>query len=128
MHFTYDQEVDILMVYLSDTKIARTERLGDGPILDFAEDGSLVSIEIMGASRHYSVEEMNKYPPNYDEPISLVDAARVVGCTPKALQLAIQRGRLEGKKIGRNWTTTDRALTEYLNSRVHEGPGSAKAV
>lgn len=125
MRFTYDDEVDILMVYLSDAAITRSERLGNGPVIDYAEDGSIVSMEFLDASKHYPMDELKKHPAIYGEPIPLADAAVTAGCTAKALQLAINRGRLKGQKIGRNWTTTDAALAEYLESRKHEGPGSA---
>lgn len=71
MRFTYDDEVDILMVYLSDAKIDHSERLGSGPVIDYAADGSIVSLEFMGASKLYPLKELRKHPANYEEPISV---------------------------------------------------------
>jgi uncharacterized protein YuzE len=131
MRFSYDPDVDILMVYLDDVKPRRTH--GDrlpfgGAYADLAEDGTILAIEIEGASKKYSAAELAKFPPNYEKPMSLADAARVVGVTQQAMRKACERGRLRGTKIGRDWTTTIAALTEYVNSRAHEGPGSRGAV
>ncbi|HEY9765346.1 MAG TPA: DUF2283 domain-containing protein [Chroococcales cyanobacterium] len=128
MQFEYDAEVDILMVELGDVaeNRQRTERLPFGDaIVDLAENGTILAIEIMGASKKYPIAMLQQFPANYAEPIPLASAAKVAGLSQEALKQAILRGRLVGKKIGRNWTTTIAALTEYLNSRQHEGPGSA---
>lgn len=126
MRIQYDQEVDILTIDLVDdlSDSPGATELAPGLYADITADGRLLSLEILNASAKYPREVLLKHPANYDEPISLAGAAVVAGCTVKALQLAIQRGRLAGKKIGRNWTTTDRALADYLNSRKHEGPAS----
>lgn len=131
MKFTYDPEVDILMIYLDDVKPRRArgaELPFGGAYVDLADDGTILAIEIQDASRKYPPKVLEQYPPNYEKPMALADAARVASTTPEALKKAIQRGRLRGQKLGRDWVTTIAALTEYLNSRMHEGPGSAGAV
>ena len=127
MRIAYDAEVDILTIDLVDdlSESPGAIELAPGLYADFTEDGRLLAVEILNASTKYPREELKKHPANYDEPISLAEAAYPAGMTPKALQLAIQRGRLQGRKIGRNWTTTINALHAYLESRKHEGPGSA---
>ena len=126
MRFEYDPEVDILTVELGDmARLAKTDRLPNGVIVDYAEDGTILSLEIMSASKKYPLDKLQVHPANYEEPISLAEAAKIADCTPDTIKKAILRGRMHGQKIGRNWTTTIAALTEYLNSRVHEGPGSA---
>jgi hypothetical protein len=130
MRITYDPEVDILMVHLVDRatferRFARNLRLpDDGPILDLAADGTVLALEVMGASRHYG-EAVRGLPLEGSEPLSLAAAAERAGVSVDALKFAAQRGRLRARKIGRNWTTTERDVLDYLESRQHGGPGSA---
>lgn len=131
MHVTYDPEVDILMIDLVDgesraKRFARNFRVPDGgPILDLAEDGTVLGVEIMGAARRYGAAALVGLPLKAGEPLPLAEAAARVGLTPHALKLAAQRGRLGARKIGRNWTTTAAELDAYQASRKHAGPGSA---
>lgn len=131
MRFTYDAEVDILMIHLAEGdgrtgRFSHSERLpGGSAVLDWGTDGTLLSIEIMGAARRYGGEALAALPMEGTAPISLAEAARLAGVGIEALKQAAQRGRLEARKIGRNWTTTPRELDAYLESRKHGGPGSA---
>ena len=132
MRFTYDPEVDILTVHLVDDatfkrRFARNHRVnGDGAILDLGEDGTLLGLEIMGAARAYGAEALARLPLEGVEPISLAAAAAKYGVSAEALKFAAQRGRLGARKIGRNWTTTEREVTAYLESRRHGGPESTR--
>lgn len=131
MKFTYDPEVDILMVYLDEVKPRRAggaELPFGGAYADLAEDGTILAIEIMDASTKYPMEVLNQYPVDYEKPLGLVDAAAIAGTTPEALKKAVQRGRLRAQKLGRDWVTSVAALTEYLNSRAHTGPKEAPGV
>lgn len=129
MKFEYDTEVDILMVTLADVqgRRQRSERLPyGGVVLDLAEDGTLLAIEIMGASKKYALDELRGHPADYSEPLSLADASRISGISTQALRKASERGRLVAKKVGRDWTTTIAALHDYQASRLHEGHRTAR--
>ena len=52
MKLTYDPEVDILSVQLSDSPIAESDEAKPGVILDYDEAGVMVSFEILDASKH----------------------------------------------------------------------------
>jgi uncharacterized protein YuzE len=54
MKVTYDASVDVLRILLSDAPIAESDEDKPGVILDYAEDGSLVGMEILDASKHMS--------------------------------------------------------------------------
>lgn len=128
MKVSYDEEVDILVVQLASLRQSPGAReLAPGVYIDQAEDGTVLGLEILDASKRYPREELLKHPARYDEPVSLADAAHVLGVTPQALQKAILRGRLEGKKVGKTWTTTIEALTRYGNARAR-GPKISAAV
>lgn len=51
MKVTYDESTDTLRVVFRDVGIAESDEDKPGVILDYAADGSLVSIEILDASR-----------------------------------------------------------------------------
>ena len=52
MKVTYDASVDVLRILFSDAPIAESDEDKPGVILDYAEDGSLVGMEILDASQH----------------------------------------------------------------------------
>ncbi len=51
MKITYDAESDTLTVRLKDSPIAESDEEKPGVILDFDDDGDVVSFEILDASR-----------------------------------------------------------------------------
>jgi excisionase family DNA binding protein len=55
------------------------------------------------------------------ELISLPEAARRYGLSPKTLRLLVQKGRLKARKMGRDWFTTPEDIKAYLNSRMKTG-------
>lgn len=128
MRIKYDSEVDILVMDLGDLMTSvGAEEIAPGVWLDLDANGTPLAIEVLGASKRYPMAVLEQHPPDYESPLDLGKAAVVAGVTPQALQKAIVRGRLQGQKIGKTWFTSISALTDYLNSRAHEGPGSAAA-
>ena len=51
MKVKYDKEVDVVYIKLADLPVAESDEEKPGIILDYAEDGSIVSIEILNASK-----------------------------------------------------------------------------
>lgn len=51
MNIEYDPEVDALYVRLSQRKIVESEQVQPGIVLDFDEDGKVVGVEVLHASR-----------------------------------------------------------------------------
>ena len=51
MKVKYDKEVDVLYIKLNDMPVRESDEDKPGIILDYAEDGSIVSIEILEASK-----------------------------------------------------------------------------
>ena len=51
MKVIYDKSLDILHIKLSDESIAESDEEKQGIILDYAENGNIVSIEILNASK-----------------------------------------------------------------------------
>jgi hypothetical protein len=65
--------------------------------------------------------------PRLDELISLQEGSELSGLTHPHLALLIRQGKLWGKKIGRNWVTTEKAVKEYLALDRKRGPKSEKS-
>jgi excisionase family DNA binding protein len=51
---------------------------------------------------------------NQEELISLSEAAAQFGVSAGHLRFLVSRGVVRGKKIGRNWVTTRKAVAEYM--------------
>jgi uncharacterized protein YuzE len=52
MKIRYDKETDIVYIRFSDVKIAESDQEKPGIILDYAEDGRIVGIEVLNASEN----------------------------------------------------------------------------
>ncbi len=61
-----------------------------------------------------------------DELIPLTVAAELSGLSQSHLRLMARKGVLWGKKMGRDWFTTARAVNEYLARDRRPGPKAAK--
>ncbi len=51
MKVTYDLEVDVLRILLSDAPIEESDEDKPGVILDYDKDGNVVGLEILDASK-----------------------------------------------------------------------------
>lgn len=57
MKIKYDKETDIVYISLSSQKIAESDQEKQDIILDYAEDGQIVGIEILNASSKMEQEK-----------------------------------------------------------------------
>ncbi len=69
-----------------------------------------------------SEQSSNYYQPGLDELVSLSEAANRTGLSASHLRLLVRRGEVWGKKVGRNWLTTEQAVREYLAHEHKPGP------
>ena len=60
--------------------------------------------------------------PSFDDLISLSEAAEISGLSSGHLRLLVRKKELWGKKLGRNWFTTIKAVQEYLDRERRPGP------
>ena len=54
MKVTYDQEVDILRILLSESEIDESDEEKPGVIIDYDDHGNVVGMEILDASKRIS--------------------------------------------------------------------------
>jgi hypothetical protein len=87
-------------------------------------DGNSIAIVVWGKiiSNMTNNNDETDDQPSLDDLISLSEAAKISGLTQPHLALMIRRGKLWGKKIGRNWITTEQAVQEYLARDRKPGP------
>ena len=64
----------------------------------------------------------DKKQVDLDDLISLQEASEHSGFSQAHLAHLIREGYMWGKKIGRNWVTTEQAVNEYLSHRNKPGP------
>ena len=61
MKIFYDPEADALRISLIDAEAVESEEIAPDIILDYAEDGRVVSIEVLHASKHAEeVKDLDK--------------------------------------------------------------------
>ena len=60
---------------------------------------------------------MRKNPSFPRELISLKEASKISGYHPDYLSYLIRKGKIEGKRIGRDWFTTEKAIRTYLSTK-----------
>ena len=53
--------------------------------------------------------------------ISIEEAALYTGLTTRHIRLLLNRGKILGKKIGRDWITTREEIDKYLNQERKPG-------
>ena len=54
MKVIYDPETDTLSLILSDERVVESDELREGLIVDYGDNGRIVSIELLDASEHVS--------------------------------------------------------------------------
>ena len=114
----YEPEVDILNIYLQppETSLSSSDETEPGIILNYAENGSLSSIEILDASKRYSSGQLAAI--SVDEFVDLKTASKLAGIAPVTLRAQAEKGRLWAIRLGGQWVTTRERLQQYLDSRV----------
>ena len=70
--------------------------------------------------------ESNHRQPSLDDLITLPQAAELCGLSHSHLRLLVRKGEIWGKRIGRNWVTTEQAVNEYLAQDRRPGPKPKK--
>lgn len=57
-----------------------------------------------------------------DRLISLAEAAEISGFSQGYLRRLMRERKVWGRKIGRDWLTTEKAVKDYLLTERHPGP------
>jgi uncharacterized protein YuzE len=58
MKIEYDKEVDALYVRLQEKYVARTVEIEEGLNLDIDDEGKLIGLEVLDATRRYSLSDI----------------------------------------------------------------------
>ena len=113
----YEPEVDVLTIYLQEPKtiLSHSSEAEPGVILNYAEDGSLSSIEILDASERYPTGQLAAH--SVDEFIDLRTAAKLAAIAPVTLRTQAEKGKLWAIRLGGQWVTTRDRLQQYIDSR-----------
>ena len=59
--------------------------------------------------------------------ISVIQAAKLSGLTTRHIRLLLSQGKIVGFKMGRDWLTTEDAVTDYLTQNHKPGPKPKKS-
>jgi uncharacterized protein YuzE len=122
----YEPEVDILTIHLKDseTALSHSGEAEPGVILNYAQDGSLSSVEVLDATRRYSASQLAAC--SVDEFIDLRKASEISGLAPVTLRAQADKGRLWAFRLAGQWVTTRERLQQYIDSHARGArPGIA---
>lgn len=128
MQVTYDGQADALAVQLlPGARSVRTQELAPGIHVDWDKAGRLMALEILNASAHYPREQLDRLEDG-SEWLTLAEAEeegrKEGGPTAKTLRGLLLKGRIPGRKRGRDWEIEAHELWNYLESRSAAGrPG-----
>ena len=113
----YEPEVDILTIYLQDiaTLLSYSSEVESGVILNYAEDNTLASVEILDASKRYTSGQLAA--SSVDEFIDLKTASTLAEIAPVTLRTQAEKGKLWALRLGGQWVTTRERLQQYIDSR-----------
>ncbi len=119
----YEPEVDILTIYLQDpeTPLSYSSKAEPGVILNYAEDSSLSSVEIMDASKRYPSGQLAA--SSIDEFIDLRAASKLAAIAPVTLRTQAEKGKLWALRLGGQWVTTRERLQQYIDNRARKTKG-----
>lgn len=114
----YEPEVDILTIYLQDpgTTLGGSNETQSGVILNYAEDRTLSSVEILEASKRYPPGQLAA--SSVDEFIDLKTASKLSDIAAVTLRTQAEKGRLWALRLGGQWVTTRERLQQYIDSRA----------
>ncbi len=113
----YEPEVDILTIYLQEpsTPLSHSNEVETGVILNYTDDSSLASVEILDASKRYPSGQLAA--SSVDEFIDLKRASELAGIAPVTLRTQAEKGKLWALRLGGQWVTTRERLQQYIHSR-----------
>lgn len=58
----------------------------------------------------------------HEEWITVPEAAKISGYSESHLRYLLREGKLNGRKVGRDWVTTRQAIEEYVARKPRPGP------
>jgi uncharacterized protein YuzE len=58
MKIEYDREADAVYIYLQEKEVAKTVSFGEGLNIDLDEEGKLIGIEVLDATKRYSLADI----------------------------------------------------------------------
>jgi len=114
----YEPEVDILTIYLQgpETSLSHSSEVEPGVILNYTENGSLASVEVLDAALRYPPGQL--VANSVDEFIDLKTASGLSGIAQVTLRTQAEKGRLWAIRLAGQWVTTRERLQQYLDSRA----------
>ncbi len=58
MRIEYDREVDALYIRIQEKEVAQSKEVSEDVVLDLDEEGRIIGLEVLDATRHYSLSDI----------------------------------------------------------------------
>ena len=110
MRISYDPEVDAMYISLSNKSKDKQQEINDDVILDLANDGSVVGIEILAATANYGHDVLDFNlsllsdlikPEHLD--YTADEAAEILRVNKETVLRKIRVGELKASRIGKSY-------------------------
>lgn len=125
MQVLYIASEDALSVIITQAERPISREIAPGVTGDFDQDGRLVALEILDASKRYPDADFNALPDGQEwltlEEASVAAAEEGETISPSTMRVQLKAKRLTGKKQGRDWLISRAGLWNYLESRSPAG-------
>jgi len=110
----------LTIVFAAKKRVARTDELRPGMLVDSDARGRMIAIEFLDASTQFKKTVLERLPlPKAMLP--LTDAARRAALAPATLRQQIRNKRLVATKWRHEWWIDERELESYLARRAPQG-------
>ena len=81
---------------------------------------------LRGYTQSTSDEGGNMPAETADRILSIPEAAQLLGLAPNTVRHLARTGQLPGRRVGKQWRFSHRALTEWIRSGGAQSAGAAK--
>ncbi|MEO6331793.1 MAG: DUF2283 domain-containing protein [Gemmatimonadaceae bacterium] len=109
----YDRDADALYVRVAEySGDVTTKKLSPGVFADYDEDGMIVGVEVLRASKKVRADENDG-----SRLMTLAEAEKKSGLSAITLRAQIHNRRLHAVKKGRDWLVSWEDIVTYLESR-----------
>jgi excisionase family DNA binding protein len=121
MKITYDPEVDAMYVSFLDGSKDKQQSINDDITLDLSDDGAVVGVEILDATRNYGhgILDLNfsllgeSSKPKYTD-YTTEEAAKILRINKETVLRKIRVGELKASRIGKSYRISSNELNKLM--------------
>lgn len=121
MKITYDPEADAMYISFSDAPIVKQQHVNDDVVVDLAEDGRVLGIELLDATANYGNSIVNldfsllgDFFRASQLEYTTEEAADVLRVNRETVLRKIRTGKLKAKRFGKSYRINKNELDKFI--------------